>query len=147
MNEKEKAELAKVEAYMATRANVAQLDDASRALLLELSAEAMGALVRTARTPSSQAELTAAAERLGLDSHEAYINCLWAASRWGYFEAIDAARSEINAGRAICYATGYTRERGRYVELQTDQGWNPEPFWTERESDTRPMGNDDTLGD
>lgn len=66
---------------------------------------------------------------------------------WGYHEAVQAARAEVKAGRAICYLTGYTRERGRYVELQTDQGWNPDPFWTEREQDQRPMGNDDTLGD
>lgn len=66
---------------------------------------------------------------------------------WTHSEAMAAARAEIEAGRAISMVTGYTRERGRYVELQTDQGWNPDPFWTERDNDTRPMGNDDTLGD
>ena len=68
-------------------------------------------------------------------------------SGWTYFEAVEAARAEVKAGRAVCYLTGFTRERGRYVELQTDQGWNPESFWTERDTETRPMGNDDTLGD
>ena len=66
---------------------------------------------------------------------------------WTHSEAMAAARAEIEAGRAISMVTGYTRERGHYIELHTDQGWNPDPFWTEREQDTRPMGNDDTLGD
>ena len=68
-------------------------------------------------------------------------------SGWTYFEAVEAAKAEVKAGYAIRYLTGYTRERGRYVEIETDGGWNPEPFWTEYEQDTRPMGNDDTLGD
>lgn len=66
---------------------------------------------------------------------------------WTYAEAVEAARAEVKAGRAVCYLTGYTRERGRYVEIETDGGWNPEPFWTEYEQDTRPMGAHDGLGD
>lgn len=66
---------------------------------------------------------------------------------WTHSEAMAAARAEIEAGRAISMVTGYTRERGHYIELHTDQGWNPDPFWTERDTETRPMGNDDTLGD
>ena len=64
-----------------------------------------------------------------------------------YQKAVEAAIAEVDAGRAICYLTGYTRARGRYVELQTDQGWNPEPFWTELDDTDRPMGSNDTLGD
>ena len=48
-----------------------------------------------------------------------------------YFAAIAAAREEIAAGRALSYLTGYSREVGRYVELLSDQGWNPARFWEE----------------
>ena len=68
-------------------------------------------------------------------------------SYWAYRDAMAAALAEIEAGRAISMVTGYTRERGHYIELHTDQGWNPEPFWTEREQDQRPMGAHDGLGD
>lgn len=48
-----------------------------------------------------------------------------------YFTAIADACEEIAAGHAISYLTGYSREVGRYVEVLTDQGWNPDRFWEE----------------
>jgi len=48
-----------------------------------------------------------------------------------YLKAQAAAAQEVKDGNAISYLTGYSRDIGRYIELQTDQGWNPEPFWIE----------------
>ena len=68
-------------------------------------------------------------------------------SDWTYLQAIEAARAEIDAGHAIAYATGHSHARGRYVEIETTQGWNPEPFWTEYQDDTRTGGANDTNHD
>jgi hypothetical protein len=62
-------------------------------------------------------------------------------------EAETAARAEIRAGFALAYCTDYTRETGCRVFLQTDQGWNPDPFWQERTGPGRPGGADDSLTD
>lgn len=48
-----------------------------------------------------------------------------------YFAAIADACEEIANGHALSYLTGYSREVGRYVEVCTDQGWNPARFWEE----------------
>lgn len=48
-----------------------------------------------------------------------------------YHAACQLARQEIKDGHALTMLTGYTPQTGRYIELQTDQGWNPEPFWCE----------------
>lgn len=48
-----------------------------------------------------------------------------------YLAAIESAREEIANGHALSYLTGYSREVGRYVEVLTDQGWNPQRFWEE----------------
>jgi hypothetical protein len=66
---------------------------------------------------------------------------------WTYAQAIEAARAEIDAGHAIAYCTGHTRTRGRYVEIETAQGWNPDPLWQEFTDDTRPGGANDTNPD
>ena len=54
------------------------------------------------------------------------------------------AQQEINHGHARAYAVGYTPERGRYIEIQTDAGWNPAPFWQEHQPDHdhNPEGQD-----
>jgi hypothetical protein len=48
-----------------------------------------------------------------------------------YLAAIESARDEVTAGRALAYLTGYRRDIGRYIEVLTDQGWNPDRFWEE----------------
>jgi len=63
-----------------------------------------------------------------------------------YLWAHKMAEQEVKDGNALSYLTGYNREQGRYIELQTDQGWNPEPFWYEnREPDY--LGNNDSTPD
>ncbi len=52
-----------------------------------------------------------------------------------YLKAHAAAAQEVKDGHALSYLTGYSRETGRYIELQTDQGWNPEPFWQEHRAE------------
>ena len=59
-----------------------------------------------------------------------------------YLAAVAAAAAELKAGYIRAYATGYNKTRGRYIEIETDQGWNPEPFWQEIEPDPY-LGNDD----
>lgn len=48
-----------------------------------------------------------------------------------YFSAIAMARKEIADGYALSYLTGYDPKVGRYIEVMTDQGWNPDRFWEE----------------
>jgi len=52
-----------------------------------------------------------------------------------YHAAIHMAKQEIKLGFAISYLTGYDHERGRYIEVMTDQGWNPVSWWQEVEPD------------
>ena len=60
-------------------------------------------------------------------------------------EAETLARAEMRNGFALAYCTDYTTATGCRVFLQTDQGWNPEPFWQERTEQPRPGGADDSL--
>jgi hypothetical protein len=55
-----------------------------------------------------------------------------------FTEAVRLAMAEIKAGHAINYLVEYSRERGRFISIQTDQGWNPDPFWQEHEPDCQP---------
>ena len=59
-----------------------------------------------------------------------------------YHSAIAAARKEIADGFAISYLTGYNRDQGRYIDIQTDQGWNPVSFWQEYQPDYSPKIED-----
>ncbi len=61
-----------------------------------------------------------------------------------YLRAIKAALKEIEDGHALSYCTGRSYEAGRYVELLTDQGWNPEPFWSEYRDEPYTGANDTT---
>lgn len=61
-----------------------------------------------------------------------------------YLRAIKAAQKEIEDGHALSYLTAYHRETGRYIELLTDQGWNPEPFWSEYRDEPYTGANDTT---
>jgi hypothetical protein len=48
-----------------------------------------------------------------------------------YLEVQAYAQQQLKAGHIKAYCTGHSHERGRYIEVQTDQGWNPEPWWQE----------------
>ena len=37
------------------------------------------------------------------------------------------------AGEIIRYSAGHSSERGQFIEVETDQGWNPYPIWQEIE--------------
>ena len=37
------------------------------------------------------------------------------------------------AGEIIRHSAGHSRERGRFIEVETDQGWNHYPVWQEIE--------------
>lgn len=48
-----------------------------------------------------------------------------------YLEMEMVARAGMHAGeyRAVC--VGRSAEVGRYIQVETDQGWNPDYFWCE----------------
>jgi hypothetical protein len=52
-----------------------------------------------------------------------------------YHYAVHTAKREISLGFALSYSVGHDNERGRYVEVETDQGWNPAVWWQEIEPD------------
>lgn len=41
------------------------------------------------------------------------------------------AKAGITAGEWIAYAVGRSKDVGRYIQVQTAQGWNPDYFWCE----------------
>lgn len=59
-----------------------------------------------------------------------------------YLSAHAMAEQEVKEGHALSFLTGYTRETGRYIELQTDQGWYP--FWQEHHDEAYQGANDTT---
>ena len=48
-----------------------------------------------------------------------------------YTQALADVIAEQKAGYIISYETGSDKERGRFIMVQTDQGWNPEPWFQE----------------
>jgi hypothetical protein len=48
-----------------------------------------------------------------------------------FLEAQAAAIDMVKDGEALAYGTGYNREMGRYIDIETDQGWSN--FWMEFE--------------
>lgn len=56
-----------------------------------------------------------------------------------YLEAEMIARSGVAAGeyRAVC--VGHTADVGRYIRVETDQGWNPDYFWCETPLEVSPL--------
>lgn len=50
-----------------------------------------------------------------------------------YIEAHNLAAAELKAGNIQAFCTGYSRERGRYIEYQVDGVWSPYPWWQEIE--------------
>lgn len=55
-----------------------------------------------------------------------------------YIEAVDFARAGLKTGDFIKIHLGHDSEHGRYIEVQTDQGWCPYPFWQENEQPEDP---------
>lgn len=39
------------------------------------------------------------------------------------------AKAGVTAGEWKCYLTGFSKEIGRYIQVQTSQGWSPDYFW------------------
>ena len=60
-----------------------------------------------------------------------------------YIEIHNYLNSELKHGNIKAFCTGYTKSTGRYFQVETDQGWNPENFWQEFHPDPY-MGNNDT---
>lgn len=48
-----------------------------------------------------------------------------------YIEAHRRASEALHAGKIKAYATKHCRERGRLIEVMTDQGWSPDPVYEE----------------
>lgn len=46
-----------------------------------------------------------------------------------YQQAHRDAEQELKSGRIRSYSCTHTRERGRLIFFETDQGWNPEPYY------------------
>ena len=42
-----------------------------------------------------------------------------------YIEAHKLAQQLLEAGEIKSFCTGHSRERGRYIQVETEQGWNP----------------------
>ncbi|MBS3912685.1 MAG: hypothetical protein KGZ70_12840 [Hydrogenophaga sp.] len=41
------------------------------------------------------------------------------------------AKAGVEAGEWKSYLVGHNREVGSYIQVMTDQGWNPDYFWCE----------------
>lgn len=61
-----------------------------------------------------------------------------------YHKMMKLAKSEIKLGYALYISTGFNRDIGRYIDVQTDQGWNPEHFWQEFHDEPY-LGSNDSL--
>jgi len=48
-----------------------------------------------------------------------------------FLDAQERAKQDMEAGHITAYATGHSYSRGRYIEVCSDQGWDPEPYWRE----------------
>jgi len=56
------------------------------------------------------------------------------------FQQAQAMAEQMKAaGEIIRYSTGHSRERGRFIEVETEQGWCPCPMWQEIEPDYNPL--------
>lgn len=58
------------------------------------------------------------------------------------FQQAQAMAEQMKAaGEIIRYSAGHSSERGRFIEVETDQGWNPYPMWQEIEPAYDPLQN------
>lgn len=48
-----------------------------------------------------------------------------------YLQAHREVEKELKAGTIKAFACGFNHERGRYIEVETEQGWNPNPVYQE----------------
>jgi hypothetical protein len=55
-----------------------------------------------------------------------------------FIAARDFAVFLLESGEIRNFSTGCSHERGRYIEVETDQGWNPCPMWQEIEEPYNP---------
>ena len=50
-------------------------------------------------------------------------------------QALSLANSELKLGNILKIHTGSSNARGKYIEVETDQGWSPCAFWQEIQED------------
>jgi len=48
-----------------------------------------------------------------------------------YLEMEMVVKAGVAAGEWNTYLVGHNREVGKYIQVQTEQGWNPDYFWCE----------------
>ena len=46
-----------------------------------------------------------------------------------YLEACKLVSKMLRTGEIIAHSTIYDHDRGRVICVETDQGWNPDPFY------------------
>lgn len=56
-----------------------------------------------------------------------------------YLQAHQAATDALNKREIKAFSVKHDREMGRVIHLETDQGWNPHPFYAELEPDENLM--------
>ena len=57
--------------------------------------------------------------------------CLDLQRNEAYLEAHRLAEFELKVGNIKSFSCSHERDRGRLIYLETDQGWNPDPFFEE----------------
>ena len=50
-----------------------------------------------------------------------------------YLEAHAAASAMLKSGAILAFCCAYNREQGRVITIETDQGWDPDPFYCDRD--------------
>lgn len=48
---------------------------------------------------------------------------------YAYAEVHSAVVNMVRMGDAKAYSVSYDNQRGRVIHVETDQGWNPDPFY------------------
>ena len=61
--------------------------------------------------------------------------------------AIAMIHAEIRQGHIMRYRVTHDRRTGREIHIETDGGWNPEPFWQEYPMIDAYFGANDTNPD
>ena len=48
-----------------------------------------------------------------------------------FHQAQEMAIFSVKSGEILNYFVGRSHDKGLYITLETEQGWNPEPWWQE----------------
>ena len=54
-------------------------------------------------------------------------------------QALALVKEEFNGGHILAYSVEVSFAHGLQILVETDQGWNPNPFWEEFPGDDDPM--------